>query len=204
MTQDEALAILPEGNPVQRRQAALVLAAIGDDRAVPVLVHALADDDPPLVHLVERALWEIWCRSGNQETDRILQEGIEALGQHALDRAVDLFSQVVARAPQFAEGYNKRATALYLQGEYERSIADCKITVELNPHHFACLCGQGLCHLALRQFRQAEACFRKALTVHPRMEAAQQNLALAVQARIASGNGGPRGNGGPPSPHKGD
>ena len=197
MTQDEALAILPEGDPVRRRQAALVLAAIGDDRAVPALVHALADDDPPLVHLVERALWEIWCRSGDPETDRLLLEGIEALGQQALDRAVDLFSQVIARAPQFAEGYNKRATALYLQGEYERSIADCERTLELNPHHFACLCGQGLCHLALRQFRQAEACFRKTLGLHPRMEAARHNLALAVQGRIAEGNGGPRGNGSP-------
>ncbi|MGH2362340.1 MAG: tetratricopeptide repeat protein [bacterium] len=200
MTQDEALAILPEGDPVRRRQAALVLAAIGDDRAVPALVHALADDDPALVHLVERALWEIWCRSGDPETDRLLQEGIETLGQQALDRAVDLFSQVIARAPQFAEGYNKRATALYLQGEYERSIADCESTLELNPHHFACLCGQGLCHLALRQFRQAEACFRKTLGLHPRMEAARHNLALAVQGRIAEGNGGPRGNGAPPHP----
>ncbi len=200
MTQDEALRHLAERDPVERRQAALVLAAIGDDRAVPALVHALADDDPALVHLVERALWEIWCRSGNQETDRVLQEGIEALGQHALDRAVDLFSQVIARAPEFAEGYNKRATALYLQGEYERAIADCEAALELNPHHFACLCGQGLCHLALRQFRQAETCFRKTLELHPGLEAARHNLSLAVQGRIAAGNGGPRGNGGPPQP----
>ena len=196
MTQDEALALLTEGDPVRRREAVLVLAAVGDGRAGPALVHTLADDDPALVQLAERALWEIWCRSGNQETDRLLQEGIEALGQQALDRAVELFSQVIARAPSFAEGYNKRATAFYLQGEYERSIVDCEATLELNPHHFACVCGQGLCHLALRQFRQAEACFRKALTLHPRLETARHNLELSVQARIAAGNGGPRGNGG--------
>ena len=199
MTQDEALVILTEGDPVHRREAALVLTAIGDDRAVPALVHTLGDDDPALAQLVERALWEIWCRSGNQETDRILQEGIEALSHQSLDHAAERFSQVIARAPNFAEGYNKRATTLYLQGQYDRAIADCETTLELNPHHFACLCGQGLCHLALRQFRQAEACFRKALRLHPRLEAARHNLALAVQARIVAGNGGPRGNGGPHS-----
>jgi len=200
MTQDEALRHLAERDAVQRRQAALVLAAIGDHRAVPALVTALADDDRALVQLAERALWEIWCRSGDPETDRLLQEGIEALGGHGLDRAVELFSQVIARAPKFPEGYNKRATALYLQGEYERAIADCEATLDLNPHHFACLCGQGLCHLALRQFRRAEACFRKTLDLHPGLEAARHNLSLAVQGRIAGGNGGPRGNGGAPHP----
>ncbi len=197
MTQEEALAILTEGDPVRRREAAMVLAAIGDGRAVPALVHALTDDDPALGHLTERALWEIWCRSGDPETDQLLQEGIEVLGPQTLDRAVEVFSRVIARAPGFAEGYNKRATALYLQGEYERAIADCEATLERNPYHFACLTGQGLCHLALRKFRQAEACFRKALNIHPRLQAARHNLALAVQGRIAAGNGGPRENGGP-------
>jgi tetratricopeptide (TPR) repeat protein len=197
MTQDDALTLLKEGDPAQRREATMVLAAIGDDRAVPALVTTLADDDPALVHLVERALWEIWCRSGDPETDRLLQVGIEAMGQQGLGRAVEIFSRVIAMAPGFAEGYNKRATALYLQGEYRRSITDCEATLERNPYHFACLSGQGLCYLALRRFRQAEACFRKALSLHPHMEAARHNLTLAVQARIATGNGGHRGNGGP-------
>lgn len=197
MTQDDALMLLKEGDPAQRREATIVLAAIGDDRAVPALVTTLADDDPALVHLVERTLWEIWCRSGDPKTDRLLQVGIEAMSQQELGRAVEIFSRVIAMAPGFAEGYNKRATALYLQGEYGRSITDCEATLERNPYHFACLGGQGLCHLALRQFRQAEACFRKALSLHPHMEAARHNLTLAVQARIATGNGGHRGNGGP-------
>jgi tetratricopeptide (TPR) repeat protein len=197
MTQDDALALLREGDPVQRREAMIVLAAIGDDRAVPALVTRLGDDDPALVHLVERALWEIWCRSGDPETDRLLQEGIEAMSQQELGRAVEIFSRVIAMAPGFAEGYNKRATALYLQGEHRRSIADCEAALERNPYHFACLSGQGLCYLTLRQFRQAEACFRKALSLHPRLGAAHHNLTVAVQARIATGNGGHRGNGGP-------
>jgi len=204
MTQDEALRLLVEGDPVLRRRAVLVLGAVGDARAVPSLIHTLAGDDPALVHLVEEALWRIWCRSGDPETNRLLEEGTDAMGQQALDRAVELFSRVIARAPSFAEGYNKRATALYLQGEYERSIADCERTLELNPYHFACLCGQGLCHLALRQFRRAEACFRRSLNLHPGLEPARRNLALAVQARIATGNGGPRGNGGPTDPRRDD
>jgi tetratricopeptide (TPR) repeat protein len=202
MTPAEALRLLVEGDPVLRRRAALVLGAVGDVRAVPTLIHALADDDPSLVRLVEQTLWQIWCRSGDPETDRLLEEGTEAMARQALERAVDLFSLVIARAPSFAEGYNKRATALYLQGEYERSIADCERALEFNPHHFACLCGQGLCHLALRQFRQAESCFRRSLKLHPRLEPARRNLALAVQSRIAAGNGGPRGNGGPNDPRR--
>ena len=87
-----------------------------------------------------------------------------------------------------------------MTARYRRSIADCETTLERNPYHFACLSGQGLCHLALRQLRQAEACFRKALNLHPHMEAARHHLTLAVQTRIATGNGGHRGNGGPHDP----
>jgi tetratricopeptide (TPR) repeat protein len=190
MTPDEAMVLLAEGDAVQRREAALVLAATGDGRAVPALIRALSSNDQGLVELAERALWEIWCRSGDAETDRLLQEGIDAMVAQVLGRAVDLFSQVIARAPAFPEGYNKRATVLYLQGEYQRSIADCQATLALNPYHFACLSGQGLCHLALRQFRQAEACFRRALSLHPGLAAARHSLRLAVHGRIAEGNGG--------------
>ena len=71
------------------------------------------------------------------------------------------FSRVVERAPTFAEGWNKRATARFLATHYATSIADCQEVVRLNPHHFGALAGQGLCHVALGQLREAARCFRQ-------------------------------------------
>ena len=74
---------------------------------------ALKADDPGLVQAAEGALRSIWCRSENAAVDQVLEEGIAAMQERDFARAVALFSRVVAEAPDFAEGYNKRATAYY-------------------------------------------------------------------------------------------
>jgi len=189
MTQAEALARLRHGTIVEKRGAAMRLAAIGDAAAVPVLAEALTSKDTVFVGLAERALWEIWCRSGIPEVDAVLQEGMAAMERGNHDSAAALFTRVIQMAPDFPEGYNKRATAYYLAGQHRLAIADCEVTLRLNPLHFGAASGQGLCHAALGEFDRAAACFRRALEIHPRLAAARQNLAGARRAREAGGNG---------------
>jgi len=149
---------------------------------------ALRGDDLARVARAEATLWQIWCRSGVPEVDRLLQEGIEAMERRDLDQAVAVFTRIVERAPDFAEGWNKRATARYVAEDYVGAIADCEETLARNPHHFGALSGQGLCHMALGQFRAAAALFRRALVVHPHLTAAGRNLAAALSEAVR-GNG---------------
>src|SRR5213593_2908629 len=93
-----------------------------------------------------------------------------------------------ARAPEFAEGWNKRATVRYVAENYEGSIADCEETLKRKPHHFGALSGQGLCYMALGRHREAAAMFRRALGVHPRLQGARHNLAAALGEAVR-GNG---------------
>jgi tetratricopeptide (TPR) repeat protein len=72
-------------------------------------------------------------------------------------------------APDFAEGYNKRATTYYLMQEYEQSIRDCDQTLALNPVHFGALSGTGLNYLGLRDPRKALEYFERAVEVNPNM-----------------------------------
>jgi tetratricopeptide (TPR) repeat protein len=132
--------------------------------------------------------WEIWCGSGIPEVDRLLRQGIEAMERRELAEAVALFSRIIARAPDFAEGWNKRATARYVAEDYAGAVADCEETLARNRHHFGALSGQGLCHMALGQFREAAALFRRALTVHPHLTSANHNLAAALSEAV-KGNG---------------
>jgi tetratricopeptide (TPR) repeat protein len=140
----------------------------------------LKGDDPALAATAEAFLWQIWCRSGRPEVDAFFRQGVEALQRGSLDKAEALFTRVIELAPEFAEGWNKRATVRYLARNFPGSIADCEETVALNPNHFGAFAGQGLCHMSLGQYREAADCFGKALEIHPHLAAVRTNFSLAT------------------------
>lgn len=188
MTPEEARGRLRTGTPAERRAALRILAQEADARVTPAVAALLHADDPELVALAETTLWQVWSRSGDPAVDAIFAEGLHAMAAQDRLGAVAAFSRVVEAAPTFAEGWNKRATARYLATHYATSIADCQEVVRLNPHHFGALSGQGLCHAALGQLREAAGCFRRALQVHPRLESVRQHLAR-TETPLARANG---------------
>jgi tetratricopeptide (TPR) repeat protein len=136
--------------------------------------------DPARVAGAEAALWAMWCRSGRRDLDALLAEGIAAMERRDFADALARFTRLVETAPEWAEAWNKRATTRYLAGDYAGAIADCEATLARKPHHFGALAGQGLCHIQLEQYRQAAALFRRALAVHPSLQAVRQNLRAAL------------------------
>jgi tetratricopeptide (TPR) repeat protein len=139
-------------------------------------LEALRGDDPALAARAAGTLWQMWHLSGDPRFDRLLRDGIEAMEREELSEAEAAFTRLIEEAPDFAEGWNKRATVRYLAGDYEGSIADCRETLARNPNHFGALSGQGLCHFMLSQFREAALLFRRALAVHPHLDGARDNL----------------------------
>ena len=150
-------------------------------------LQVLRGDDRELAATAEALLWRAWCRSGDSEIDRMMQQGMDEMQQSRLADAEELFDRIIARAPEFAEGWNKRATVRYLRKNFTASVADCQQTLVRNPHHFGAFSGQGLCHLSLNQFREAAVCFRRALEIHPHLEAVRHNLAFAEEQGGGSG-----------------
>jgi Flp pilus assembly protein TadD len=136
----------------------------------------------------------MWCHTGISEVDTLFGEGVAAIERQELETAERIFGRLIQRAPEFAEGWNKRATVRYLRGDYTGAISDCQETLDRKPHHFGALSGQGLCHIALGQFHEAADLFRRTLAVHPHLAAARQNLA-AVLGEMIKGNGHATGGG---------
>ena len=140
--------------------------------------------DPVRAARAAAALWQMWHRSGRPEIDALLHEGIDAMEAQRLDEAERVFTRLIEAAPDFAEGWNKRATVRYLAKDYVRSIADCRETLARNPNHFGALSGQALCHLALEQYGEAAALCRRALEVHPHLDGARANLRTATHELV--------------------
>ena len=143
-------------------------------------LEALQSGDRARIAAGEAALWAMWCRSGRPEHDALLAQGVAALERRDFVTGTKIFTRLIDAAPDWAEAWNKRATARYLARDFAGAIRDCEATLLRKPHHFGALSGQGLCHLALEQFAPAAALFRRALAVHPSLASVRANLQAAL------------------------
>jgi len=167
-----------------RRAAALWLGQKGLMDDAPALVQALRDQDPLVRASAEQALWQVWSRSGDDEVDGLLALGIEQMSAREGDAAVETFSRVIARRPDFAEGWNKRATVHYLMGAYAKSLADCDEVLKRNPHHFGALSGYGMIYLQLDQPARALEYFERALAVNPNLSSVVDTVEMLKRRLI--------------------
>ena len=174
---DDALAALENRDDAEgRRRAVRTLAHTGTMADVPGLVTALRDPDHVVRALADQALWDIWSRSGNQDITRLFEAGTHALTEGRWDDAVATFSKIIARDPDFAEGWNKRATAYYLKGDYTKSLADCDEVVKRNPLHYGALSGYGMIYIQLDQPARALEYFERALALNPNMDGVRSTV----------------------------
>ena len=124
---------------------------------------------------IEEQIWDIWLESGDQNVDALMAIGVAALNDSDYAQAYRAFSRIVDLAPNFAEGWNKRATVLYLMGRYDDSMKDIAKTLALEPRHFGALSGLGLCNAQLKKEQEALDAFEKALAINPNMPGIKLN-----------------------------
>ena len=147
----------------------IAMAAQDDPRLDPLFERLHAAAGAQDVGAIEQSIWRIWGESGDEGVDRLLRVGTQAMMARQFDSALEIFNMVIERRPDFAEGWNTRATLLYLVGDYQASIDDVERTLALEPRHFGALSGLGLIHLALGNAKPALEAFEAALTVHPHL-----------------------------------
>jgi tetratricopeptide (TPR) repeat protein len=176
MGRERALAALSSGDVQARRAAVVELASTGRMSDADALLDALFDDDAGVRSLAEAAVWRVWSRSGDAQADALLESGIRHMNAGQLDDAVSDFTRVIETHPEFAEGWNKRATAYYLMGDLDHSLRDCDEVMSRNPSHFGALSGYGLIYMQLGELERALEYFERALAINPNMQGAQQTI----------------------------
>ncbi|TMH51972.1 MAG: tetratricopeptide repeat protein [Betaproteobacteria bacterium] len=168
-----ALAALKKSDAEERRRGARGLAIVGRMEDAPKLIAALRDADERVRAVAELALWAVWSRSGDARVDELFSKGVAEMGEQRFPEAIATFTRIIELKPGFAEGWNKRATAYFLAGEFRRSLRDCDEVIKRNPQHFGVLSGYGQIYLRLDQPEKALEYFRRALAVNPNLEGVQ-------------------------------
>ncbi|RMD89210.1 MAG: tetratricopeptide repeat protein [Alphaproteobacteria bacterium] len=147
-------------------------AAAEDPRAaraarLDALFAELADPATEDWEAVEQQIWSEWSHSGSAAMDLLLRRGRKALEAKDTARAIALFSALVDHAPDFAEGWNARATAFYMADRYGEALADIARALALEPRHFGALTGLGMILEESGFPERALQAFRAAHAIHP-------------------------------------
>lgn len=175
-SREQALTDLTQADVETRRRAAAALGDVGRMEDVPALVQALRDGDGIVRALAENSLWGVWRHSGDPEIDALFELGVEQMNLRQGPAAVAIFTRIIEKKPEFAEGWNKRATVYFLMGEYEKSLQDCDEVMKRNPSHFGALAGYGQIYLRLGLPERALPYFQRALAVNPNMDGVAQMI----------------------------
>lgn len=181
MSRAQALAALSHSEVQQRLAGVRRLAEIGTMADADRLIGTLSDADEPIRLVTAAAVWQIWSRSGDAAIDKLFARGVEQMAAAQLEDALKTFDSIVRRKPDFAEGWNKRATIYFLLGRHKESLKDCDEVLKRNPNHFGALSGAGQIHLQLGNPQEALDFFRRAVNVNPALEGPAQTIPLLEQ-----------------------
>jgi len=118
---------------------------------------------------IEAEIWKIWIEGKNEKIDHAMSRGLFAMNDGQLDAALEIFTEVIRLAPEFAEGWNKRATVYYLLRNYNHSVRDIAQTLRLEPRHFGALSGLGLINQTLGHTGAAIRAYEQALKTNPHL-----------------------------------
>jgi tetratricopeptide (TPR) repeat protein len=132
------------------------------------LFDKLQTAEPREASRLERQIWREWSKSGSAAMDLLLQRGRDAMDDG--DAAIEHFTALIDHAPDFAEGWNARATAYFQIGQYGPSVADIQHVLALNPQHFGALAGFARILEETEQPDRALQVYQAALAIHPNLD----------------------------------
>lgn len=153
---------------------------------VETLLKKLAEPDVEDYQRLENQIIDIWSRSGSISIDLLLQRGRDALDEDDYHAAIEHFTALTDHAPDFAEGWNMRATAFFLIEEFGLAIEDIGRTLALNPQHFGALNGLGVILEQIEDRDNALLAYRAAYEINPHRESvfeAIERLEVKVDGR---------------------
>lgn len=128
-----------------------------------------------------------WLQSGSATIDLLMQRAADAMQAKRFDAALDFLDEVTVLAPDFAEGWNRRATVHFMMNNHAKSMADIEHTLRLEPRHFGALSGMAAIFKLYGNKQAALNAFQRVLDVYPMLRSAQEELATLADELAGEG-----------------
>ena len=125
---------------------------------------------------ITQRIWKLWYEIQDEEAKNLFDRGVALMSQADYRSALLAFTRLTKMKPQFAEAWNRRATLLYLMGEFTLSMRDIRTTLALEPRHFGAISGMGQILMRQNRLREARKAFEQALEINPHLMGARINV----------------------------
>lgn len=134
--------------------------------------------------MLEQMIWEVWIEHEDPQVQRQMRSAADFMSAQEYGSALALLDTVVEQVPDYAEGWNRRATVRFLAADYKGSVEDIDRTLALEPRHFGALSGLGQIRMIQQRPEEALEAFERALEVNPHMRSVRtirDRLKLGLQ-----------------------
>ena len=123
--------------------------------------------DPVTAQNLSSELWAIWTDAPDTEAQALLDRGMNQRRSYDFAGAVKTLDKLVEYCPEYAEGWNQRAFAKFLQQNYGDALEDLDRALEINPLHVAAMSGKALTLMGMGRSKAAQTVLREALELNP-------------------------------------
>ncbi|MBL4581713.1 MAG: tetratricopeptide repeat protein [Gammaproteobacteria bacterium] len=147
-----------------------------DDRLIDLFSVLQTTESARDIAITESQIWEIWLQHANADVQQLILVGTQRMNAQRYAEAMVAFNRLTESFPDYAEGWNKRATLHYVLGNLDASVSDIEKTLELEPRHFGALSGLGMVYIQRKELNKAKQAFENLIEVHPNSPNAKQNL----------------------------
>jgi len=168
----------PDGASAQRARSLPRAAplAVPEDRLDRLYSQLKRERSEPAAQRLARTIRDEWTKSGSASIDLMMQWSQKAIGDRKFDVALDFLDQVTLLEPDFAEGWNRRATVHFMMEAYPKAMADIRKVLELEPRHFAALAGMAAIFKVYDRKQAALGAYSQVLAIYPTMRSAQEEV----------------------------
>jgi tetratricopeptide (TPR) repeat protein len=129
-----------------------------------------ADETAGIITLLLQA----YAESGSDTGDLLLRRARKAISAEEYPDAMKILDATIGLLPDWAEGWNARATARYLDDDYDGSMADVAQTLKREPRHLGALMGMATILEARGKKEDALKVYERALAIAPHWRNAQE------------------------------
>jgi tetratricopeptide (TPR) repeat protein len=121
-----------------------------------------------LGRIIEDRIWRFWMRQAPDEVSAtLMNQSMERRQEYDFAGAMVYIDDMVARAPNWAEAWNQRATVLFFQEKFDESLEDVEKVLAIEPKHFGALAGKAVILMQQGRMELGQKTLREAIALHP-------------------------------------